>query len=138
MRAGGSLVNQRGGRGPLGGREGVSLCRPWSGVGQWLGSRALCLLSPEKQAWLGLGGGGGGWFLLRLGSGDAEREGVGRAWGRHHLHGLQGDRTWDPRLWHSHNINTSPLFSVCVSLGQDFSALSWERGTVAPLYRSGN
>lgn len=39
-----------------------------------------------------------------------------------------GDRTWDPRLWHSHNINTSPLFSVCVSLGQDFSVPVWERG----------
>lgn len=38
------------------------------------------------------------------------------------------DRTWDEGSWHSHNINTSPLFSVCVSLGQDFSVPAWEEG----------
>ena len=32
-----------------------------------------------------------------------------------------GDRAGDPRPWHIHNINTSPLYSACVSLGQDFS-----------------
>ena len=34
-----------------------------------------------------------------------------------------GDRAGDPRPWHIHNINTSPLYSACVSLGQDFSAI---------------
>lgn len=83
----GSLVSQRGGAGHWAvGRVSLLQAVVW-GVGQWLGSGATMPPFPREAglAWAGRGRGGG--FFLGWGLGMQK---VGRAWGRHHLHGLQG------------------------------------------------
>lgn len=78
----GSLVNQRGGGpGHWAVGRGLASCRPWSGGRAMARVRGHHASFPQRSrpglGWAGAGR--GGWFLLRLGSGDAEKgwEGLG-------------------------------------------------------------
>ena len=61
-----------------------------------------------------------GWGGFFLGWGQGMQRGAGVPGGDISFMAC-GDGAGDPRFWHTHHINTSPYFPVCISLGQDFS-----------------